>query len=174
MLELLLLRHAKSSWGDAGLADHDRDLSARGEKAARRLGRLLRGAGPVPDLVLTSTARRTTRTAALVVGRLQAPPPVKELKTLYLAAPALMLDIIRRQAGDIRRLMVVAHNPGMHALALRLTGSAEAADRDRLEEKFPTATLAVLRFDVAAWGEVAEASGRLAAYHRPSEGGCAG
>lgn len=169
MLELMLLRHAKSRWDAAGVDDHDRDLTDRGVRAAERMGRLIRDRRLVPDLVLTSTATRARRTVALALTALDPAPPVKELRTLYLAVPGRIIEIIRRQDADAGRLMVVGHNPGMHALALRLAGAAKEADRARLEEKLPTAALALFRFEKAAWSEVAEADGRLAGYWRPRD-----
>ena len=72
MRELLLLRHAKSSWDQPGMADHERDLDPRGLAAARRMGALLRERNLIPDLVLCSTARRTVHTWQLASAQLAA------------------------------------------------------------------------------------------------------
>lgn len=163
MLELLLLRHAKSDWGDPDLADHDRDLAPRGLKAAPRMGRLLRRRGLVPDLVLCSTARRARRTWELASAELASPPPVRHLRGLYLATPAQMLAAIRRQPPG--RLLLVGHDPGMHHLAIQLAAEGEPEALGSLNEKFPTAALAWLQLDIAAWQDVAP--GRLAGFFRP-------
>ena len=59
---LSLLRHAKSSWKDTSLVDHDRPLAKRGERNAPRMGRLLKDEKLVPDLIVSSTARRARDT----------------------------------------------------------------------------------------------------------------
>lgn len=169
MLELMLLRHAKSRWDAAGVDDHDRDLTERGEKAAKRMGRLIRDRDLAPDLVLTSTATRARRTVELALATLDPAPSVKELRKLYLAAPGRLLEIVRRQEQMVRRLMIVAHDPGMHALALRLMGEADTTHRDRLQEKMPTAALALFRFEGPTWDGVSEAGGRLTSYWVPRD-----
>lgn len=163
MLELLLLRHAKSDWGDPDLADHDRDLAPRGLKAAPRMGRLLRRRGLVPDLVLCSTALRARRTWDLASAELASPPPVRHLRSLYLATPAQMLAAIRRQPPG--RLLLVGHDPGMHHLAIQLADEGEPEALGSLSEKFPTAALAWLQLDIADWQDVGP--GRLAGFFRP-------
>lgn len=169
MLDLLLLRHAKSSWDEPGLADHDRELAPRGRKAAPRMGKLLAKQRLVPDLVLCSTAVRTRQTLELVVAELPAAPPVTFLKSLYLAAPGRLLEIVRRQEPACRRLLVVGHNPGMHSFAQRLVGKGPAEARERLAEKLPTAVLAQIRFDAESWAAVEPGAGELVGFWRPKE-----
>lgn len=169
MPDLLLLRHAKSRWDEPALGDHDRDLAPRGEKAARLMGRLLEREGLVPDLVLCSTARRAVRTLDLVVAELGAAPAVKQLKSLYRAAPSRLLDVIQRQDDAVRRLLVVGHNPGLHELVLRLVGSGDAALRAELIAKLPTSALARLDFAGAGWQAVVPGGGRLVGFWRPRD-----
>lgn len=163
MLELLLLRHAKSDWSRPEIGDHDRDLAPRGLKAARRMGRLLRKHGLVPDLVLCSTALRAQRTWDIAAAELDRPPPRRDLRGLYLATPAQMLAAIRRQQPG--RLLLVGHDPGMHQLALQLAATGEPEALASLRGKFPTAALAWLQLDIARWQDVAP--GRLAGFFRP-------
>jgi phosphohistidine phosphatase len=171
MLELLLLRHAKSRWDQPGADDHERELNERGEAAAPRMGRLLRDLDLVPDLVLCSTAARARRTWELAAAELGgAEVPVQHLRTLYLAEPERMLDLVRHQdAAAARRLLLLGHNPGTHALAQRLTGAGEPSDRARLAEKFPTAALARIGFQGDDWRAAGFARGELLGYWRPRE-----
>ena len=74
MKHLLLLRHAKSAWGDPSLADIDRPLAARGRKAAPQMGRELATRGWAPQTVLVSPARRARETWELVAAKLSEPP----------------------------------------------------------------------------------------------------
>jgi phosphohistidine phosphatase len=158
---LLLLRHAKSSWDDAALDDFDRPLAPRGRKAAARMGRHLGQREPVADLVLCSSAARAVETWARVAERFASPPPLRHLKSLYLAPPSRLLAALRRLDDGIRTALLVGHNPGLQALALGLAAEDGGARRVRLAAKFPTAALAV--FEVSGpWAELAPGNARLA------------
>ncbi len=134
--QLLLLRHAKAEAGAA--ADHDRDLDARGRRDAEAVGHEMRRLRLVPQHVLLSSALRTRRTLELL-GAFEPAPSVQVADVLYLAEPALLLSSLRAVPAEIRTLLLVGHNPGLHALALRLAGPhAPQVLRDGL----PTCTLA--------------------------------
>lgn len=141
---LLLLRHAKSSWDDPGLADHDRILNKRGREAATRMGRYLAEEGLVPDLIACSTARRTEETLARLCRAMGETPETRMVAALYHAAPNTIRSVINA-APDAKRLMVIGHNPGLHDLALTLADPHHADQQalDGLRAKFPTAALAV-------------------------------
>jgi phosphohistidine phosphatase len=171
-LRLLLLRHAKSDWsGKSG--DHDRPLSARGVRAAPRIGAYIRVKSDDPALVLCSTAERATETLALLLPCLSTIPEIRYDRALYLAECPQLLEAIRSIGSDASPLMVVGHNPGLEqlaiALALRVESTAERGRLQRLAQKFPTAALAVLDFDIAHWKEVKPGLGRLADFVRPRD-----
>ena len=171
MPELLLLRHAKSDWKDRRLDDFDRPLAPRGREAAPLMGRYLRDQGLEPDLVLCSMARRARETLALLLTALASAPEISYLKTLYLAPPSRLLAVLRRQRPDRGRILLVAHNPGLHHLALDLAGGQGGAAGRALAEKYPTAALA--RFQVAGWAELGADGGgapaRLVEFVKPRE-----
>lgn len=172
MRQLLLLRHAKSSWDDPGLSDHARPLNARGRRAAAAVAGAMRNLGLQPDLVLVSSARRTLQT-------LEALTPfddnalVEPMDALYLASASALLDGVRKVPETVRSVLMIGHNPGLHELALTLAGEGTpapgAADAaKRLAEGFPTAALA--EFTVAVpWRSVAEGSGRLVRFLSPRD-----
>lgn len=168
MLELLLFRHAKSRWDEPGVEDHDRDLAPRGEEAAPRMGRLLTEKNLVPDRVLCSTARRAVRTWELAAAELPgAPEPILD-RALFMAPPERMLEVVRRQGGAARRLLLVGHNPGIHAFAMLVVGEGQRDARELLAQKFPTAGLAYVAIDAAtSWSDLAVRSGRLLSFWRP-------
>lgn len=167
MLTLILFRHAKSSWDDRAQADVDRPLNARGRQAAPLMGRYLADAGLVPERVLCSSAVRTRETAALALAELPEAAAPEYYDALYLAAPHRLLAEIQRVPGTVRRLMLIGHNPGIHELAVELVGRGSASDRKRLLEKFPTAGVAVIRFEVTAWNRVKSGAGELIAFVTP-------
>ena len=167
MLELLLLRHAKSRWDEPGAGDHERDLAPRGVKAAERMGRLLVEMGLTPDLVICSTARRAARTWELAAAMVDTAIPTLFDDRFYLAAPERMLAVIRERGGDARRLLLVGHDPGIHRLALDLAAAGDKAELAALAAKFPTGALARFELPVAAWRELAGQRGRLLGFWTP-------
>lgn len=171
MLTLLLLRHAKSDWNSTALDDHDRPLNPRGTKAAPIMGRHLAREGLKPDLILCSDAVRTQATLALVLPELGPPPPhVVFEEALYLARPDTILDVIRSNVEEATKsVMVIGHNPGLHALALTLIGDGNKKGLRQLAMKFPTAALAVISFDTAHWPEIGPTLGNLASFVTPRE-----
>ncbi len=131
------------------------------------MGAWLRERELLPGRVLCSTALRARRTVALAFEDVTDLPEIQYMRTLYLASPGRMLEIIHRQTGGPARLMLVGHNPGIHSLALRLVEESDPG-RGPLEAKFPTAAVARIGFAVADWREVAVHSGRLLDYRTPA------
>jgi phosphohistidine phosphatase len=170
---LLLLRHAKTEPAGAGIDDHERALMARGREDAPRLGRYIHKSGYEPDLVLSSTSVRTMQTVELVTEELTSAARVDYLEPLYLAEPNLILSIIRQAPDKMQTVMVVGHNPGLEQAATLLAREpVKRKERDRfdqLEEKFPTAALAVLDFDVERWRDVEPGEGALKDFVRPRD-----
>ena len=167
MAELLLLRHAKSDWKDRRLDDFDRPLAPRGRRAAPLMGRYLAAEGLEPDFVLCSTAQRAVETLDLVLTALASKPEISYLKTLYLAPPSRLLAVLRRQSPDRSRILLIAHNPGLHHLALGLAGEGRAPAVASLAGKFPTAAL--VRFRVSDWTRLGEVPATLLDFVRPRD-----
>src|ERR1041385_7436623 len=128
MKELLLLRHAKSSWGEPGQDDFDRPLNKRGRRAAADIGRWLSDQGLQPNLVLCSSARRTRETLELLEDTLDARVPLHIEPGLYLADDAALLTRLHRIDAAVPSVMVIAHNPGLQELACELADAPGAAD----------------------------------------------
>ncbi len=163
---LFILRHAKSSWDDPGLDDHDRPLAPRGRRACKAMAAHLRTNAIEPELVLCSSARRTRETLEGVA------PGGKHLieAELYSASPGDLVDRLRRVPDGVGSVMLIGHNPSMQMLALRLArrdGDAAVA-RAALERKFATGALATLTFE-CSWSELGAGRARLAAFVTPKE-----
>jgi phosphohistidine phosphatase len=167
MLTLSLFRHAKSNWDDPGLKDFDRPLARRGEAAAPRMGAFMAERQIAPELILCSPALRTRQTLDRVLPYLPGAPTIEYEDGLYLAAASLLLARVRRIAANVRHLMIIGHDPGMHGLALELAGSGDGADMQALAAKFPTAGLAVLTFAGDDWSQVHSGSGHLELFMAP-------
>jgi phosphohistidine phosphatase len=165
---LLLLRHAKSSWDDVGLADHDRPLAPRGHRAVEKLRRHLRRLGLAPDLVLCSTARRAVQTFRGIEPAFPSGTPVDMCPELYAATAGELCERVRRSPESARWVLVIAHNPGLEDLALDLIATGDLALRKRLATKFPTGALATLRVP-SSWAELAWGTVTLETYVVPAE-----
>ncbi|MEQ8397109.1 histidine phosphatase family protein [Thalassobaculum sp.] len=169
MLTLHLLRHAKSSWDDLGIRDHDRPLTARGERAAVAMAAYLRQEGIAPDLVLCSTARRTVDTLAALRSVLSKSARTKITRDLYEVGSEALLDRLRGVSDDVDVLMVVGHNPGLEDLASRLAGDgSDSGARKALNRKFPTGAVATLEAD-GSWGSLDWGGARLTRFVTPKE-----
>lgn len=147
MERLILFRHGKAERDSASGEDFDRALTERGRADAEAIGRMLAVSGAAPDLALVSSAVRAVQT--FEAARPAFPKAaVKTSQGLYLASAGALMRAA--QAEDAGAIMLVAHNPGLHDLALGLAreGRAAASDLIRLEEGFPTSAVAVFRFHV--------------------------
>lgn len=171
MKHIWVLRHAKAAAGEPGGDDHTRPLTSRGRRQGDALRAMLPGlagtAGPLPSLVLCSTARRARQTAEAVAGGLGDGATVEFDRSLYTADAGDVVDIVRLVSDDVASVMVVGHNPTLHELCFVLVGSEDEDGRSRLDEGFPTAALAVVAVDVGSWGAVAPGGGRLAGLFVP-------
>lgn len=165
MRRLILLRHAKSAYPE-GVPDHDRPLNERGSAAAPRMGAYLAAEGLRPDHVMVSPARRTIETWEGIARELHG-IAAETVSSLYEAQALRVLDAVRSAPEAAGSLMVIGHNPGLRDLALLLIGSGVARSRAALREKFPTAALAVIDFEVVSWTAIGRAAGRLERFVSP-------
>ena len=157
---LHLLRHAKSSWDHPALADHDRPLAARGRRAADALADHLLGVAGPPELVLCSSAARTTETLERIRPGLPDRVEVVVDSRIYHAGTTGMLHLLREIVGERQSVMLIGHNPGMHDLACTLTGGGPSDLVDRLFTKYPTGALATFSF-AAPWADLGPATATL-------------
>ena len=169
MKHLLLMRHAKSDWGDASLPDHERHLSDRGVGAAPLMGEWLRSNDLVPDLVLCSSSRRTRETWALLEEAVGSGSHVEFLEELYLASPSAMVRVLREHGGGAECVMTIGHNPGTHELACSLAGDGPPSKLDRLDRKFPTAAIAHLSMTASSWAAMDRRATTLIDFVRPRD-----
>ena len=163
---LTLLRHAKSDWDDPVQRDFDRPVNRRGRRAARTVGAEMKRLGRGFELVLASPAQRVVETLE-EVERAFGPLSARFDQRLYLAAPETLLDLVHEADDGASSLLIVAHNPGLEMLALSLARPDPL--RGEVALKYPTATLAELRFEAERWSDVREGEGTLARFIRPRD-----
>ncbi len=169
MKTLFLLRHAKSSWSEPGLADFDRPLNARGRRAAPLIARHLAHGGLLPGLILCSAARRTRETLALMLPCLARDAVVRIESGLYGADAGTLLRRLRRIEAEVDCVLVIAHNPGLEDLAAGICGGGPEPMRRRMDEKFPTAALAAFALDAARWSSLREGAAILTDFVLPRD-----
>jgi phosphohistidine phosphatase len=157
---LLLMRHAKSSWDDDGVSDHDRPLNTRGERSAPHMAELLLEAKLEPELILSSTALRARTTAFAVAERFGWQPEVRLRRGLYMAEPGRILAEIAGVPREVGCLLVVGHNPGMEDLV---------SDLGLMRQAMPTAAIARFHCQLETWGELGAKRGELAHVYRPKD-----
>lgn len=155
MKNLLLIRHGKSSWNSPTLSDHDRPLNDRGKHDAPRMGATLAQRGITPDVILSSTAVRAISTAKIVAAELGfSPDNIITDPDIYLASPGTLIRIAQQIDESTQTALIFGHNPGMHELAIELSGGEYI-------EHFPTLSVARLELNVEYWGEISPGSGLL-------------
>jgi phosphohistidine phosphatase len=177
MRQLLLLRHAKSSWDDKTLPDRDRPLNPRGRRSAAAMRQAMCDLGLAPDMVMLSPSRRTTDTLEALEPWDEA-PLIEPMDGLYLATAAQLLEVLHGVPETVRSVMLIAHNPGLHDLAVRLVGPRGAAARgaqgevaraiEHLVAGYPTGALA--EFGIAGpWWQLDTGGGQLIRFLRPRD-----
>jgi len=164
MKTLALFRHAKSSWDDERLDDHDRPLAPRGHRDAPRMGKRLARHKLEPDLLLTSTALRARETAsylaaALGIGQVQ----IRVERRIYLASPDALLCVIAALDDSLGTVLLVGHNPGLTDLANRLLPTLEL-------DNLPTAAVVAVKCDLLRWRDIDSATLALGFYESPKQG----
>jgi phosphohistidine phosphatase len=160
MKTLFLLRHAKSSKGDASLKDFDRPLNETGKDDAKLIGRLINEKRISPDLVLSSPAKRARATAELVLkaAGMKVEPGFDE--RIYEASVRKLLEIVSQVEATAGSVMLVGHNPGFEELCEALTGKAT---------HLPTASLARIELAINKWSDVRPEAGSLKWLVAPKE-----
>ena len=169
MKTLTLLRHAKSGWDDPVERDFDRPLNGRGRRAAHRMGRYLRDEALAFDQVVASPAMRVQQTIAGVEDGYGRPLAPAFDRRIYMASASTLLDVVHEFDDAYGNMLLVGHNPGLEDLVLMLVPQTASGLRDEVEIKYPTATLAEMRFAVDRWADIGERTGTLVRLMRPRE-----
>ncbi|MEX0662665.1 MAG: histidine phosphatase family protein [Balneolaceae bacterium] len=145
---ILLMRHAKSSWGDRDLKDFERPLNNRGKKDAPKMGQLLKRLNLIPDAIVSSPAARAKATVLSVVDELGVNEEIISWNDdLYYGGSKDYLDAIRQTSEECNVVMTVGHNPMTEQVI------AELSDR-RFTNAVPTATIACFEVNIGNWKDV--------------------
>ncbi|MDX1911379.1 MAG: histidine phosphatase family protein [Saprospiraceae bacterium] len=163
MRTLYLVRHAKSSWGNPGLRDHDRPLNDRGLHDAPRMARLLVEHGVQPDLLVSSPAKRALTTALFFAEAFGiADEAVRRDPDIYEAFPQEILRIISQLPDSATTVLIFGHNPTFTDVANRFS-------EDDFLENVPTCGVVKITSSAASWKEFYEGNSKIAACFFPKE-----
>lgn len=164
MKRLILTRHAKSSWDDPTMSDHDRPLNDRGKAAAADLGEWLASRGYVPGEVLCSDAERTRKTWSGIAPALPGSPLLTLKPALYHAGPDVMLAVLKHATADT--VMMIGHNPGIAEFASRIVAQEPPIPEFH---RYPTGATLVVSFEAASWQDIDWHSGSVRDFIVPRE-----
>jgi len=145
MKTILIMRHAKSSWENAYLSDHDRPLKKRGKRDAPRMAQLLFEKDLIPDLIISSSAKRALSTAEIVAIECDYDIEIQVTRELYHADSSIFIELLQGVTDYYSRIMIVGHNPGMEELIEDLTGEWH---------RMPTAAIAQVELPINHWNEL--------------------
>jgi phosphohistidine phosphatase len=161
MKTLYIIRHAKSSWDDIGLADFDRPLNERGKTDAPRMGKRLKEKNIHPELMLSSPAKRALSTCKKIAEVLHYPESsIKTDRKLYHASPEEIFEVLRSIKNQVNNVMLFGHNPGLTEFVNEITD-------DFSLNNLPTCGVVALSFDMRTWKELQHSSGKLLFYDYP-------
>ena len=160
---LYLLRHAKSSWKDPGLDDHDRPLNKRGRQAAKLMATYLRRSEITPDVVICSTATRAKETLDPIVKAIN-PPKVILKRKIYWGTQQELWQQLWNIPKRAKSVLLIGHSPALHDLALELAQTDKPLPFE--SEKFPTGAIASFRFR-GAWKALEPHAAELISFITP-------
>jgi phosphohistidine phosphatase len=169
MLTLSLLRHAKSSWANPLLDDFDRPLAHRGQKSAPLTGAFIAERRLTPDLVLCSGSARTRETLDLAMEAWKSEPEVVYDDALYHATVPALFAALHAAPDEMAHVMMVGHNPGLHAFALQVVGGGDGPDLRNLAHGYPSGSLAVIAIEKTHWRQVKPGDGHLTLFVTPKQ-----
>ena len=162
MKRLILVRHAKSSWKDPQLPDFDRPLNKRGQHDAPMMGKRLAGRQCLPDLMISSPARRAITTAQEIAREIGYPKTrILIESSIYEATVSVLMSVLHDIDNSHDHVMLIGHNPGLTSLSYHLT--------DYPIDNIPTCGLVDIEFNVERWRDLTPAGGHLCLFDYPKK-----
>jgi len=163
MKTIILVRHAKSSWKDSSLKDFDRPLNKRGKRDAPLMGEKLKERNILPDLILSSPAKRARKTASAIAEVIGYPEKKIRLEDkMYHSGARALLEIVRGQDDGDGTIMLFGHNPDFSDLADMLLN-------ERSGYTIPTTGVLCIRLPVGKWRNIEEGTGETVFFDYPKQ-----
>ena len=162
MKTLYLVRHAKSSWKEKGLADKDRPLNKRGAEYADMMVNLLKKVNNIPDSIITSPAKRASDTAIIFSkGFFENPDQIQTNELLYMADYEDFISVIKEVKEEFSKMMLFSHNPGITFFACAVSN----ADI----ENIPTCGIVRIDFNIDSWKNISTVKGEVVFFEYPKK-----
>lgn len=162
MKKLVIIRHAKSSWDEPFLNDHERPLADRGLRDAPKMGNRLKKADIFPDAIISSNAERAKATALITAEQVKFPThKIRFTPNLYHASAATILSEIKKTDNSVKTLFVFGHNPGQNDLIWKLGGEID---------NLPTSGQFGFKFDVDNWSDIDSKNAKVWFFDYPKKG----
>ena len=158
---IILFRHGKSDWNANYESDHNRPVSKRGTKAAKKMGRYLSNIDQVPDLIISSTALRARNTAEIAINAGKWSSKLVLEKKIYESNVETLISIISKQSDEYNSICLVGHEPTFSSFIERCNNSTWS--------RFPTASMAQIDFNINSWYDIDLKFGSLVWLIRPKE-----
>ena len=168
-MRLYLMRHGKAEAGMPPGGDRERALTGRGRRESRRVGTFCRDQAEPPTLILCSPSRRTMETAESFCEGFGDVLPRRVIDGIYMGSPESLLYTVAEDGGAEVGVLVIGHNPGIHALALGLGRRGPGPAHARLSTRFPTAALAIFETGIDSWAALRAGSARLVDFRMAKE-----
>lgn len=161
MNRLVVIRHAKSDWGDPHKSDFERPLNERGKRDSPTMAERLKAKEIYPDLIISSTAKRAQKTARIFAEHLHYnPEKIVLTDELYECSTADVYHVIHSMGGDAKTIFIFGHNPTLTYFVNELAGV-------RIDN-IPTCGIAVMEIK-KKWSELEAESGRLLDFDYPKK-----
>ena len=158
--KIMLMRHGKSSWKDKELKDFDRPLKKKGVESSETIGKLLKASGMIPDLIFSSPAKRASETAEIVAKEINV-DEIHYVDSFYMGEPANYIQPLKELDDNVKRVLVIGHNPGLEALLQMLEGKVNVLS---------TGSLACLELELKQWRNLNPSTvGELTTFWDPDE-----
>ncbi len=158
MKKLYIIRHAKSSWNKLNLEDFDRPLNKRGKKDAPFMGKILLEKGVIPDVIISSPAKRAKQTSIRIAKELRFKKVIIFDKKIYEAGPSVLEQILFSFDNINNTILLVGHNPGLNILVGNLV---------HFHGNIPTSGIIELSFDCERWSEISPKNATLVSFDYP-------
>ena len=169
MLELYVMRHAKSSWDNLDLPDHDRPLSTRGKRNAKKICEFFVKKKIKFDLIIVSSSKRTKKTLKILKKRIKKPKKIIISKKLYLVNENKILLKLKKIKNNYKKVLLINHEPAVTSLANYLVKNTDNSLFKLMNYKFPTSTFAKIIFDLDKWSLINSKTGVLKNFVRPKD-----
>jgi len=169
MLELYVMRHAKSSWDNLDLPDHDRPLSTRGKRNAKKICEFFVKKKIEFDLIIVSSSKRTKKTLKILKRKIKKPKKIIISKKLYLVNENKILLKLKKIKNNYKKVLLINHEPAVTSLVNYLVKNTDNSLFKLMNYKFPTSTFAKIIFDLDKWSLINSKTGVLKNFVRPKD-----